>query len=85
MFLFILLAGLLVSLFLCQFAVRLPGPFSLIYMMVSSSFGLNHIVSKHLFGISFLLHFIVSLRIYLYHNMVGFNTIVMIPLSIATK
>jgi hypothetical protein len=83
-FLFVLHAGLVAFLFLCQFIVRLPGPFPLIYMMVSSSSGLNHIVSKHLFGCKSST-FIVSLRIYLYHYMVGFNTIVMTSLSIAIE
>jgi hypothetical protein len=40
---------------------------------------------NNLFGANLLLHFIVSLRIYLYHYMVGFNTIVMTSLSIATE
>jgi hypothetical protein len=46
-FIFVLLVGLVAFLYLCQFAVRLLGPFPFIYMMVSSSFRLNHIVSKH--------------------------------------
>jgi hypothetical protein len=46
-FLFVILAGLVAFFFLCQFVVRLPGPFPFIYMMVSSSSGLNHIVPKH--------------------------------------
>jgi hypothetical protein len=84
-FLFVLHAGLVAFLFLCQFAVRLPGPFPLIYMMVSSSSGLNILFLNILFGASLLLHFIVLLHIYLYHCMVGFNTIVMTSLSITTE
>jgi hypothetical protein len=53
--------------------------------MVSSSSGLNHIFLNILFGASLLLHFIVSFRIYLYHCMAGFNTIVMTSLSTATE
>jgi hypothetical protein len=45
-FVFVLLARLVAFLFLFQFAMKLPGPLRLIYMMVSSS-GLNHIVLKH--------------------------------------
>ena len=71
--------------FLCQFAVRPLELFPFIYMMVSSSSGLNHIVLNILFGASLLLHFIVSLCIYLYHCMAGFITIVITSVSTATE